>query len=112
MIFKKDNDSFLLALALKNNLDMDTVISGYLIMGDQFQMLLNVFEGKELKVPSKRRLSSPSLRNIRFIEDDERKFQDYVKGNIIILNDKDYEVVDVEKKILNHWYVPVVEVID
>ena len=109
MIFQKDNDKLLTSIAVKNNLDMDKVISGYLIMGEQFLMLLHVFEGQELKVPSKRRLSSPSLKNIEFIEDDERKYAEYQKSDVIDLNDREYIVIDCEKKYLNHWYIPVME---
>ena len=111
MVFKKD-DELLMGIAVKNNLDMDKVISGYLIMGEQFLIMLHVFEGQELKVPSKRRLCSPSLRNIRFIEDDERIYEDYAKGQIIEKGDREFTVIDREKKLLNHWYVPVMEVVE
>ena len=108
MIFKCD-DKFLVSLAEKNNLDMDKFLSAYLIMGEQFLLLLHVFEGQDLHIPSKRRLSAPSLHNIFFIEDDEEKYKDYVAGNVITENDVDYVVVAKEKRILNHIYIPVIK---
>jgi hypothetical protein len=109
VIFQKENDKLLLSLAVKNNLDMDSVIAGYLIMGEQFLMMMRVFEGRQLQIPSKRRLCSPSLRNIHFIEDDKRKYEDYERDDVIDLGDKEYTVVAEERKVLNHWYIPVVE---
>ena len=69
----------LLNLALKNNIDMDRVLSAYLICGDQLFMLLHVFEGQDLHIPSKRRLNAANAHNIHFIEDDKREFADYEK---------------------------------
>ena len=109
MIFQKE-DAMLASIAIKNNLDMDKVIAAYLIMGNQFPLLLHVFEGQEIRVPSKRKLCSPSLRNIMFIEDDERKYSSYEKDDVIDIEDNKYVVVDKEKKFLNHWYVPVLRV--
>ena len=113
MILSKDNcdenDLLLTNLAIKNNLDMDKLLSGYLIMGDQFLFLLHVFEGCELHIPSKRRLSSLSLHNIQLIEDDNRIYADYTKGNYVDYNNEDYIVVSDERKILNHWYLPVIK---
>lgn len=108
MIFES-NDKFLVSLAERNNLDMDKFLSAYLIMGEQFLLLLHVFEGQDLHVPSKRRLSAPSLHNILFIEDDEEKYKDYVKGNVITEGDVDYVVVSQERKVLNHTYIPVIK---
>ena len=102
-------DEFLISLAEKNNLDMDKFLSAYLIMGEQFLLLLHAFEGQDLHVPSKRKLSAPSLHNILFIEDDEEKYCDYVKGNVITKNDVDYVVIAKERKILNHIYIPVIK---
>ena len=108
MIFQKE-DELLASIIVKNNLDSDKVIAGYLIMGIQFPLLLYVFEGQDIHVPSKRRLQSPSLRNINFIEDDERKYEGYEKDDVIDVNDKEYIVVSEERKFLNHWYIPVME---
>ena len=109
MTFKKENDNMLMSLAVKNNLDMDSVIAGYLIMGEQFLMMMHVFEGKLLQIPSKRRLCSPTLKNVHFIEDDKRKYKEYERDDVIDVGDKEYIVVSEEKKLLNHWYIPVVE---
>ena len=107
MIFQKENDEILAYLATKNNMDMESVIAAYLVMGDKFDILLQIFEGRTLKIPSKRKLNCPNLNNIHFIEDDERKYFDYVKGNIISIGDNEYKVISSEKKILNHYYLPV-----
>jgi len=107
MIFQKENDKALAYLAVKNNMDMESIISAYLIMGDKFQILLQMFEGRELKIPSKRKLNIPNLNNIQFIEDDERKYSDYVKGNVVTIGDDDYMILSSEKKVLNHYYLPV-----
>lgn len=110
MVFHKNNDSFLASLAVKNNLDMDKLLSGYLIMGEQFMFLLHVFEGCDLHIPSKRRLCSPSLYNMKFIEDDNHLYKDYKRNDRIIYNDIEYRIESSEKKVLNHWYLPVVPV--
>ncbi len=109
MVFKKQNDELMLSLAVRNNMDLDKVLSAYLISGDDFFMLLHVFEGQSLKIPSKRRLCAANLHNIHYIEDDERKFSDYNKGEILEYKGKEYNVVSSEKKILNHYYIPVIE---
>lgn len=104
----KNNDSFLMAMAIKNNLDTDSVIAAYLIMGQQFQILLSLFEGRDLHIPSKRRLSSPSLHNVFFIEDDSREYQDVDKSDEVTYEGKKYIAVSKERKLLNHWYLPVI----
>lgn len=111
MIFsQKRSDEKICALGIKNNLDMDKLLAGYLIMGEQFLLLLHVFEGQELHIPSSRRLASPILKNIHFIEDDERIYKDYEKDDVIDVDENEFTVVDSEKKILNHWYIPVMKV--
>lgn len=109
MIFSKDNDEMLLNLAQKNNVDMDRVLSAYLVCGDQLFMLLHIFEGQDLHIPSKRRLNAANAHNIHFIEDDKRKFADYEKYDSLKYKGIWYNVVAEEKKILNHWYIPVIE---
>lgn len=108
MIFSKENDKMLMNLALKNNLDMDKVLSAYLITGDLFFMLLHVFEGQDLHVPSKRRLNAANLHNIEFLEDDKREYKDYEKYDSIEKDGKFYTVISEERKILNHWYLPII----
>ena len=103
----KNNDSFLMTMAMKNNLDLDSVIAAYLIMGEHFQVLLSVFEGRDLHIPSRRRLSSPSLHNVFFIEDDKHQYEDFDKLDELEYNGKTYIVVNKERKFLNHWYIPV-----
>ena len=112
MIFKKENDELLMALAVKNDMDMDKVISAYLITGDMSFLLMRVFEGQTVKFPSKRRLGTANLHNIHFIEDDERLFKDYDKYDEIEYDGKTWTVVSAEKKLLNHWYIPVMEATD
>ena len=112
MIFHKNNDTFLSSLAVKNNLDMDKLLSAYLKMGEKFLFLLHVFEGCELHIPSKRRLCSPSLYNIQFIEDDNKDYEDYKKGDIICYKENSYKIVSNETKILNHWYLAVIPYTD
>jgi len=109
MIFQKDGDKFLASLAIKNNVDMDKILSAYLILGENVSLILHIFEGCDLHIPSERKLGNGTLHNIKFIEDDARKYSDYKKGEYINLEDKSYKVVAPEKKILNHWYVPVIE---
>ena len=109
MIFSKENDEMLLNLALKNNIDIDRVLSAYLICGDLLFMLLHVFEGQDLHVPSKRRLNAANAHNIHFIEDDKREFADYEKYDSLEYKGQWYNVVQEERKILNHWYLPVIE---
>ena len=109
MTFKKENDNLLASLAIKNNLDMDKVIAGYLILGEQFLLWMHIFEGQDLHIPSKRRLCSPSLRNVHFIEDDERKYAEYEKDDVIDYGDDEWIVIDCEKKVLNHYYIPVIK---
>jgi len=109
MIFKKENDELMLSLAVKNGMDIDKVISAYLIAGDDFFMLLHVFEGQTLKVPSKRRLCAANIHNIHYIEDDKRLYADYVKGDVIDYKGTEYTVIAGEKKVINHYYIPVIE---
>ena len=109
MIFKKENDALMLELALKNNIDLDKVISAYLVTGDAFFMLLHIFEGQTLKIPSKRRLGAANLHNILFIEDDKRQFADYEKKQYLEYKGESYVVVAPEKKLLNHYYLPVIK---
>ena len=109
MIFKKNNDELMLNLALKNNADLDKVISAYLVTGDTFFILLHIFEGQTLKVPSKRRLGAANLHNILFIEDDKRQFADYRKKQFLEYKGESYIVVAPEKKLLNHYYIPVIK---
>lgn len=107
MIFRKDGDKLLAALASKTNMDMDKVISAYLILGDDLFLLLRIFEGQTFSLPSKRRLGCMNLHNIYFIEDDERKYADYERKQIIETDGKEYCVAGKEKKFLNHYYIPV-----
>lgn len=109
MIFAKDGDELLCSLATRNRIDLDKVISAYLITGEQLLMLLHIFEGQTLTIPSKRRLNCANLHNILFIEDDERKCADYQKKQILTYKDEDYIVVSEEKKVLNHYYLPVIK---
>lgn len=110
MIFNQSgSDKMFLNLALRNNMDLDKVISAYLITGDEFLILLHIFEGQTLNIPSDRRLGVANLHNIEFIEDDERKFRDYKKKEILEYNGVSYVVVNSEKKLLNHYYLPVLK---
>jgi hypothetical protein len=43
MIFKKQNDALMTSLAIRNNIDIDKVLSAYLICGHDFFMLLHIF---------------------------------------------------------------------
>lgn len=108
MIFAKNGDELLCSLATRNRVDLDKVISAYLITGEQLLMLLHIFEGQTLNIPSKRRLNCANLHNILFIEDDERKYADYQKKQILTYKDVEYIVVSEEKKVLNHYYLPVI----
>lgn len=109
MIFQKENDELLSNIAIKNNMDMDKVISAYLICGDDLFMLMHIFEGQDIRIPSKRKLNCYNLHNIKFIEDDERRYADYRKKEILTVKDVDYVVVAPERKVLNHYYLPVIE---
>lgn len=109
MVFQKDGDELLLNLAVKNNCDLDKIISAYLIAGNSLFMLLHVFEGQTLKVPSGRKLNAANLHNVFFIEDDERKFADYEKHQYLEYKGVEYQVAAPEKKILNHYYIPVIK---
>lgn len=110
MIFSQnENDNLAASLAIKNNLDLDKVISAYLVTGDDFFILLHIFEGQTLTIPSERRLGVANLANIEFIEDDERKFCDYKKKEILEYNNTSYVVVSSERKFLNHYYLPVIK---
>lgn len=108
MIFQKQGDELLTSIAIKNNLDMDKVISAYLILGEDMLMLMHIFEGQTLNIPSKRRLSCANLHNILFIEDDERRYSDYKKKQILEYKGVEYCVVAPERKLLNHYYVSVI----
>ena len=108
MIFQtSENDKLYLSLAIKNNMDLDKVISAYLVTGDEFLILLHMFEGQTLNIPSERRLGVANLYNIQFIEDDKKQFSDYEKKQILEYEGKTYEVIASEKKLLNHYYLPV-----
>lgn len=108
MIFQKQGDELLTSIAIKNNLDMDKMISAYLILGEDMLMLMHIFEGQTLNIPSKRRLSCANLHNILFIEDDERRYSDYKKKQILEYKGVEYCVVAPERKLLNHYYVSVI----
>lgn len=110
MIFRQsENDTLFLSLALKNNMDLDKVISAYLVTGDEFLILLHIFEGQTLNIPSGRKLNVANLYNIEFIEDDKRQFSDYEKKQVLEYKGETYVVVAPEKKILNHYYLPVIK---
>lgn len=109
MVFQKENDKFLASIAVKNNLDMDRILSAYLIMGDLTPLILHVFEGQTFHVPSKRKLQSPILHSINFIEDDERKYVDMEKDEVINYKGIQYMTLGKEQKILNHYYIPVMK---
>ena len=110
MIFKaNENDNMLMNLAIKNNMDLDKVISAYLVTGDEFLILLHIFEGQTLQIPSKRKLGVANLHNIQFIEDDKQEFADYDKKQILEYKGNSYVVVAKEKKLLNHYYLPVIQ---
>ncbi len=108
MVFRKDGDKLLTSLGIKNNIDLDKLISAYLIVGDDLAMLLHIFEGQTITFPSKRRLGCMNLHNINFIEDDDKMFSDYKRKQIVEYKGKEYTVIAEEKKILNHYYLPVV----
>lgn len=114
MIFKKleELDKWAVSVAESNGLDMDLFLSLYIMLGEQLPFVLLALEGKSIDIPSKRRLMTPKLWEMLFIEDDEGKYKDYVKGNIISDNDNDYEVVAKERRILNHHYILVKKVED
>ena len=110
MIFKpSESDNLFASLALKNNMDLDKVVSAYLVTGDAFLILLHIFEGQTLNIPSERRLGVANLHNIQFIEDDKQEFADYKKKQILEYNNESYVVVAPEKKFLNHYYLPVIK---
>ena len=109
MIFKKENDELLLNLAIKNKVDMDKILSAYLVSGDQLFMLLHIFEGQDLHIPSQRRLNAANAHNIHFIEDDERQYADYERYDSLEYKGQWYNVVAEEKRILNHYYIPVIK---
>lgn len=108
MVFSKQNDKLMASLAFKNNMDMDKVLSAYLITGNQFFMLLHALEGQTIKIPSKRRLTAANLNNIYFIEDDKREYADYERYDCIEKDGEMYSVISEEKRILNHYYIPVI----
>ena len=109
MVFQKDKDELITSLAVKNGLDLDKVISCYLVSGDQLFVLMRILEGQTVTIPSKRRLGCSNLHNIHFIEDDERIYSDYKKNEVLEYKGKEYTVVNSERKILNHYYLPVTE---
>lgn len=109
MIFSKLNDELLLNIAQKNNMDLDRVCAAYLTVGDNIFMLLHELEGQKITIPSKKRLSAANAHNIHFIEDDEHQYIDYEKYDCIEKDGKMWSVIAEEKKILNHWYIPVIE---
>ena len=109
MTFSKLKDDVLLNLAQKNNLDMDRVCAAYLTVGDDIFMLLHILEGQTIDIPSKKRLSAANAHNIHFIEDDKLEYKDYEKYDCIEKDGKMWSVIAEEKKILNHWYIPVIE---
>ena len=108
MIFSKENDVMLMNLAVKNNLDMDKVLSAYLVTGDLCFMLMHIFEGQNIHIPSKIRLNAANLKNMEFIEDDKRLYKDYDRYDPVEYKGQEYTVIAEEKKVLNHWYLPVV----
>ena len=109
MVLKKNGDRFLMDMAARNELDPDKMTAAWLILGDDLFVLLRLFEGQTLKVPSKRRLNFARKNSAFFIEDDKRKWRDWKKGEYLEYDDKSYLVLAPERKILNHWYIPVVD---
>ncbi|MBP5422710.1 MAG: hypothetical protein J6Y78_09750 [Paludibacteraceae bacterium] len=105
MTLKKDGDEIVADFALKNGLDMEQVLASYLIMGDNLFYIAKLLEGKDIHVPSKAKFNGLN-RKIYFLEDDERKYAMIEKGTIIHLDRGDYKVIASEKKILNHYYLP------
>ena len=103
------NDGLMAALAVKNNLDTDRVMACYLVAGDDLFWLMRILEGQTVTVPSKRRLGCANLHNVRFLEDDERKYSELVRRDEVEEDGKAWTVVGKERKILNHWYLPVTE---
>ena len=44
-----------------------------------------------------------------FIEDDERRYSDYKKKEVLEYKGDEYCVVAQERKLLNHYYIPVIK---
>lgn len=109
MIFKKDNDKLMATLAVKNNLDMDKVLAAYLTVGDDFFLLLHIFQGQTLKIPSDRRMVAANAHNVHFIEDNKMIYKDVEKGDHVVYKGNCYTAVGKLTKILNHYYIAVVE---
>ena len=110
MIFKpSEGDKLFASLAIKSKMDIDKAIAAYLVTGDAFLILLHMFEGQTLNIPSERRLGTENLHNIQFIEDDKRQFADYDKKQILEYKGNSYVVVAKERKFLNHYYLPVIQ---
>lgn len=109
MIFSKENSSLVVSTAIKNNLDIDKALAAYLTVGNDIFVLFHILEGQVVQFPSKRRLLNSTLHNIQFIEDDDRIYADYEKNDSIEYKGEFYSVISTEKKILNHYYIPVIK---
>lgn len=106
MTLSKSGDEMAVEMAIRNNLDMEQVLSAYLIMGDGLFYMMRLMEGKELHIPSKHRLSSVG-RRMFFVEDDEGKYSSCKKGDVVEMRGGRHKVVAPESRILNHVYLPV-----
>ena len=109
MIFKKPNDELMMNLAIKNNMDLDKVLAAYLTVGNDFFLLLHIFQGQTLKIPSDRRMVAANSHNVYFIEDNKMVFKDVVKGDAVAYKGQKYLAVGSLTKVLNHYYLPVTQ---
>lgn len=109
-INNKDKSKSLAKIALANNLDIQDVLSIYLILGDDLFFVLSALSGKTVKFPTHNKLSEVgNNQSIKIFECEEG---DYVVGEIIESDVGLYKVIREPQSILNHYYCVIEKVID
>jgi len=106
----KDKEAFLVELAKINNFNLDNLIAIYLVIGDDLFFLANILKGKTIKFSSKQTFIEACKSDSILIKEVPVN-SNYIIGNVLEVDDKEYEVIRNPSKILNHYYVVLKEII-
>lgn len=105
----KDKEIFLIELAQANNFDLNDLIAIYLVIGDDLFFLANILKGRTIKFTTKQTFTEATKSDSIIIKEVPVN-SNYIVGNVIDDEDKEYEVIRAPSKILNHWYVVLKEI--
>lgn len=105
-ILSDDKTELLTKIAINNNMNLDTVLGIYSVIGNDIFLILDLLEGHTIVIPTKgrKKLNEKSKLNLIEYTDEFSKCQ---KGDIISYQNKQYNVLEHGRKILGRFYLPV-----